>query len=231
MKRLQNRRTSISLILLLAITVVAKGAYLPAKIGPQSDSVNAVKPAAGMFLVAKRSLKGPYFRRTVVYLVEHGNNGTLGLIVNRPSKLTLAQGVANIDEEDGQDHPLYFGGPVGVSQVLMLLRNPPDLPSIEHVADNVYVSFARVVLDQVLESEKPDNEIRFYIGHAGWTAGQLDFEIARGSWHLIRGDTETIFSDDTVSLWERLIDRLEPVGIHVKRKSQHPANTDILSDF
>jgi putative AlgH/UPF0301 family transcriptional regulator len=64
--------------------------------------------------------------------------------------------------------------------------------------------------------------VRFYIGHSGWAAGQLDFELERGSWHVVAADTDAIFSGKTASLWDRLIERLEPRGIQVDNRSSLP---------
>jgi len=208
-------------LLFIATAGGTDAALVRTTLSPQLDENMHVEPAAGMFLVARRSLHGPYFRRSVVYLVEHGKGGTLGLIVNRPSKMTLSEGIANIGDTKGQDHPLYLGGPVGRTRVLMLLRNPPDLNLIEHVVDDVYVSAARAVLEKLLEIDKPGSELRFYVGHSGWAPGQLDSELTSKRWHLVRGDTETIFDGDTESLWQRLINKLEPIGIYVDRKLKY----------
>lgn len=97
----------------------------------------------------------------------------------------------------------------------MLVRNPPDLPHIEHILDNVHVSVARDILEHLIKIGKPSSELRLYIGHSGWTSGQLDSELADKRWHLIKANTETIFNRDNDSLWERLINKLEPSGIVV----------------
>ena len=205
--------------LLLVTTVCSVNATIVRTIiSPKLDGNNPVEPAVGMFLIARRSLHGSYFQRSVIYLVKHSEQGTLGLIVNRPTSLQLTEDVANIGDKTGQSYPLYLGGPVERKQVLMLLRNPPDLPLIKHVADNVYFSVSRNVLEHLFEIDKPRNDLRLYIGHSGWIPGQLDFELANKRWHLVRAETETIFSHDTESLWERLINHFEPTGIYVDRR-------------
>ena len=228
MRRSSVYHVGIFVLLLVATAGGTDAAWARAMASPPLDGNTHVEPAAGMFLVARRSMRGPYFRRSVVYLLEHGKRGTMGLIVNRPSKVTLSDGVANIGDLSGKDHQLYLGGPVGRTQVLMLLRNPPNLVRVEHVVDDVYVSGARDVLEKLLELDKPDSELRFYVGHSGWAEGQLDFELTRKSWHVIHGDTGVIFSEDTESLWERLIDKLEPTGIFVNRSLEHPMFVELM---
>jgi putative transcriptional regulator len=168
-----------------------------------------------MFLVAKRALDGPHFGQSVVYLVEHGEDGTLGLIVNRSSEISLSEALPDIEDKQATAHTLFYGGPVGLPMILMLVRSESAAEGMEYVADNVYISADRRVLHDVLAAKKPGSEVRFYIGHSGWASGQLDFELARGSWHAVAADTDAIFSGETGSLWHRLIERLEPRGIQV----------------
>jgi putative transcriptional regulator len=175
-----------------------------------------------MFLVAKRALDGPHFGQSVVYLVEHGEDGTLGLIVNRSSDISLSEVLPDIKGEQATTHALFYGGPIGLPMILMLVRSESAATEMTHVADNVYISADRRVLDEVLAAKKPASEVRFYIGHSGWAAGQLDFELARGSWHVVAADTDAIFSDETDSLWHRLIERLEPRGIQVDSGASLP---------
>ena len=104
----------------------------------------------------------------------------------------------------------------------MLVRSESAAEGMAHVIDDVYISSDRRVLDEVIAAEKPDSELRFYIGHSGWAAGQLDFELMRGDWHVVTADTDAIFSGETDSLWNRLIERLEPTGIQVDNRPPLP---------
>ena len=202
---------------LLPVTAAWGGdAMLPVLVSPHSPHTSAVGPAPGMFLVARRTLRDMHFRQSVVYLLEHDDRGTAGLIVNRPSQIRLSEAVAEIDEAAARHHALYYGGPVGVSQITMLLRNEAESPLLTPVDGDVFVSANRQVLERLLANGKPENELHFYLGHAGWAPGQLDLELVHKHWHLVAGDADAIFASDIDSLWKRLIQRLEPVGIQVK---------------
>lgn len=194
----------------------AGGDLLPVLISPHNPRTSTVGPAPGMFLVARRTLQDSHFRQSVVYLLEHDKHGTAGLIVNRPSHIRLSEAVAEIDEAAASRHALYYGGPVGVSQITMLLRNEAAAPLLTPVDGDVFVSANRQVLERLLAAGKPQNELHFYLGHAGWAPGQLDFELVHKHWHLVTGDADAIFASDIDSLWKRLIQRLEPLGIQVK---------------
>ena len=106
--------------------------------------------------------------------------------------------------------------------ILMLVLSESATEGMEHIANGVYISSDRRVLDEVLTAKKPGNEVRFYIGHSGWAAGQLDFELERGSWHVVAADTDAIFSSKTDSLWDWLIERLDSKGNLVANRPSLP---------
>ena len=128
----------------------------------------------------------------------------------------------DIEERLATAHVLYYGGPVGLPVILTLARNESATEGMRHVANGVYISSDRLVLDEILAAQRPQGEVRFYLGYSGWAAGQLDVELERGSWHVVAADTEAIFSDNTDSLWDRLIDELEPRGIQVDNRFSLP---------
>ena len=201
---------------------VAGGSVVPTSITPGLPDTITGKPGPGMFLVAKRALDGSHFGQSVVYLVEHGEDGTLGLIVNRSSDVSLSEAVPDIEDKLATAHALYYGGPVGLPMILMLVRSESVVEGMTHIADDVYISSDRRVIDEVLAAKKPDSELRFYIGYSSWAAGQLNFELLRGNWHVVTADTDAIFSSETDLLWNRLIERLEPMGIEVDNRSPLP---------
>jgi len=206
----------------LAGESVAGGFLDPISITPVLPGTRNGEPDRGMFLVAKRALDDPHFGQSVVYLVEHGEDGTLGLIVNRSSDVSLSEAVPELEDKQATAHALHYGGPVGLPMILMLVRSELATEGMEHVANGVYISSDRRVLDEVLAAKKSANEVRFYIGHSGWAAGQLDLELERDSWHVVAADSDVIFSDKTALLWNRLIERLEPRGIQVDNRHSLP---------
>ena len=216
--------TTICIVLGVALAgaSIAGGSLISTSIIPALRDTIAGKPGPGMFLVARRSLYDSNFGQSVVYLVEHDEDGTLGLIVNRSSDVSLSEAVPDIEDEQAAVHALYYGGPVGLPMILMLARNESTREGMAHVVDDVYISSDRRVLDEVLAAKKPGSELRFYIGYSGWAAGQLDFELARDDWHVVPADTDAIFSGDTELLWNRLIERLEPTGIQVDSRPSMP---------
>jgi len=178
------------------------------------------EPAPGMFLVAQRGLHDHYFGQTVILLLQHGANGSLGLIINRKINLQLSDAVEDIDKVEASKHTLFYGGPLGSHRVFMLMRHDDATGQTHQIATDIYFSAHRDVLKQMLERKTPDSELRLFLGHSSWSAGQLAGELMRGSWHLAAGDSEAVFDVAGTGLWKQLIEILEPVGIEVKRRAE-----------
>ena len=121
-----------------------------------------------------------------------------------------------IVDDEADRLPMFFGGPVGTHQVYMLLRNNEPIPDAQHITADIYFSAARPVLDEMLERQVSGSKLHLYIGYAGWGAGQLATEIEGGSWELAESDPDAIFEASDHRLWQRLIDKLEPIGIEVR---------------
>jgi putative transcriptional regulator len=169
----------------------------------------------GMFLVAARDMGDPRFQRTVILLVQHDKDGTMGLIVNRPTAVLLSQAVSDLKGVDRAPHTLFFGGPVQMNVMLFLVRSRSAINGADQVSKDVYLSSSRTTLEKLLGDNKRESELRVYAGYAGWLPGQLDAEIAEGEWHLVPADTATIFERDPEKVWQELIDQEEPDGLMV----------------
>ena len=176
------------------------------------------EPGPGKFLVAKRSLGDPNFAQTVVYLVAHGDAGSLGLIVNRASDVSLSEAAPDFPKQQADAYSLFFGGPVGIPMILVLGRGESVVDDMMHVADGVHISSERPVMEAALAAAASPDNLRFYVGYAGWAAGQLRFELERDSWHVVNAGPDAVFSADSASLWRSMIDKLEPIGIQVKSR-------------
>ena len=212
----------ITWLAILALLAAPAGMSLP----PGAASAPAfsaqsweTEPAAGMFLVAQRGLDDPFFGRSVILLLSHSIAGSEGLIVNQRSRWRLSDVLADINDAQADNYPLFFGGPLGIHRVFMLMRKLPSTPSARHVAGDIYFSDSRQTLEDVLASKTPASKLNFYLGYASWTTGQLAMELALGSWHLVKADAEAIFGAASDGLWERMINTLEPNGIEVRLDS------------
>jgi putative transcriptional regulator len=169
-----------------------------------------------MFLVARRSMGDPRFRETVLFLVKHSEEGTLGLVVNRPTQLLLAQVAPDLRAVQETNHAVFLGGPVNPDLIVFLALSRKPLPAAEHLTDNLYFGVARETLEALLAQRTPASELRVFAGYAGWSPGQLEAEMTHGDWLLVPADVDRIFAKNPESLWQNLIEEQEPAGNLVK---------------
>jgi putative transcriptional regulator len=163
----------------------------------------AVAPGPGVFLVAKPSIDGGPFRQSVVLLLAHGGEGTLGLIVNRATEIPLSTVLSDLDARETGDPTLNFGGPVALDGLLFLFQSDEPRDDVKNVMGGIYYSGDRELLEELLKKKDREN-LKLYLGHAGWAPGQLQSEIARGSWILVPADAFTVFQKSPEAIWPEL---------------------------
>ncbi len=165
-------------------------------------SLHAQTPRQGELLVATSALTDPNFAQSIVLLIRHDDTRTIGLLINRPTWVEPA--TAFPDLASLEDHPdrLFFGGPVAPTRLLLLLRNPPagateDPP----IFADIYVSGNPEILNHSGLDARDESRLRMYAGRAEWAPGQLNEEIAAGSWNIVRGTSDWVFSPKPLTLW------------------------------
>jgi putative transcriptional regulator len=171
---------------------------------PVPGSTAGLSLEAGRFLVASRSMGDPRFAHTVILVVAYGDDGALGLVVNRPTGITLGGALPGLDGSERGDDPLWFGGPVEPARaaVLVVAEQAPQ-PSRTVLAGLHYSTAAPVL--EALTARGRVGHFRVYAGYAGWAPGQLEGELARGDWELAPASVEEVFSDEGQDIWKRLI--------------------------
>jgi putative transcriptional regulator len=142
----------------------------------------------GKFLIASPRLRDPNFVKTVILLVQHGDEGALGIVLNRPSGLTVRQATDQLpDTPDGPDTPLHLGGPC--AGPLVAIHSDPDVAEIE-VLDGIYFTAEKHRVERLLRDG--GKTVRFFAGYSGWGAGQLESELQEGSWLLLPAVREMV---------------------------------------
>jgi len=192
LKRDSLRCCFLTLLILLAVTSV----------------LHASTPEKGMFLVADEQLKDPRFRNGVILLIQHNEQGSAGLVVNRGSRLSLSAILPKDSSLTGDGGTLSYGGPVDPNTLLALVkvRNHPPEPADEVVA-GLYVTGVGV-LDEWVDFSTEVVSYRTFVGYTGWAAGQLDAEIQRGDWSVLQADAESVLTGDQGQLWKHLRESL-----------------------
>ena len=163
----------------------------------------------GVFLVASPTMTDPNFSETVILIVEHGPGGSLGVVLNRSTKVLLSDALPEINRLKGTTHRLFAGGPVEPTRLVMLFRfkEPPE--DAQSVFDGVYVGGTPKTLERIMTESKPNETFRAFAGYAGWGPGQLKFEMLQGAWATLPADSKGIFDQDPATLWEECVSRLQ----------------------
>lgn len=164
---------------------------------------------SGCFLIASPTLRDPNFSRTVVLLCEHGDDGSMGLVVNRPTEHSLVDAISEMPSSATQR--LYWGGPVQQQLVLVLHRNTFDAPGSMEIVDGMALGTDSDALHHVLESaEDPAQQVRVFSGYAGWASGQLAAEMELRSWIIAPARSELVFGPDPATIWMEALRGLGP---------------------
>lgn len=157
-----------------------------------------IKP--GSILIADPFLKDPNFKRTVIFICEHQQEGSFGFVLNKEYDQYLGDLF-----EDLQDNkfPVYFGGPVQLDSIHFLHSCPHLIPGGHEVAEGIFWGgeFDEVV--QLMNAGKlTSQDIRFFIGYSGWGEGQLLEEMEQKSWITSDATQELVFVDDVNDTWK-----------------------------
>lgn len=164
-----------------------------------------MRPNAGMLLIASQDLADPNFLRTVIYLVEHGDDGTLGFIVNRPLEIPLKDLWGDCPACLADTRIAAEGGPVERNKGL-LLHGCPDLTGAQPMGPGLAVGGDLDALAERYARGDDTTGPRLYLGHSGWSPGQLDRELEEGTWLLRPGRPDfAIAPPDPLTLWQFLV--------------------------
>jgi putative transcriptional regulator len=164
-----------------------------------------VQNLAPGFLIAMPQLGDQNFHRAVVLMVDHSPNGSLGLVLNRPAGVSLGE------LGEGQDLPVaqerkydvvFVGGPVE-PQRGFVLHDRDDIAEKHVLAPGLYLSVTLDALKPLLIEE--GHHLRFCLGYAGWGAGQLEEELAQGSWLFTEASAASVLEVDPSTLWEKTL--------------------------
>jgi putative transcriptional regulator len=152
---------------------------------------------ANQFLIAMPNMADPLFARALVYVCEHGEHGAMGLIVNKPSGIVMAQLFDQIDlplkNPEHAGTSVFFGGPVQPDRGFVLHMPLCEWQSSLKVTDDIGLTTSKDVLIAVAENRGPEHML-ITLGYAGWGAGQLEEEIASNGWLTVQSDPDIIFS-------------------------------------
>ena len=159
-----------------------------------------ISPAPGILLIADPFLKDPNFKRTVIFICEHQQEGSFGFVLNKQFEQTLDELVAGFD---GFPIPVYYGGPVQMDTIHFLHQYPDKVPGGHEVMNGIYWGGDFEKLSALVKTNEIDfDKVRFFIGYSGWRNGQLGDELKEKSWLTVEATQKLIFHHQPENIWK-----------------------------
>jgi putative transcriptional regulator len=176
----------------------------------------------GHFLIANPVLPDPNFSRTVILLCNHDEQGSFGLVINRSAPISAKEIFSETGVIGSSSEKIYLGGPVSPAQVFYLCYSKSPLHELDAICDEVYLGMSWELLDNLMTRvEKPEKNIRFYMGYSGWGSGQLVEEMDRLSWLTCEAKSEFIFQKNEEGIWANAV---KSMGTDYEYLIKAPAN-------
>ncbi len=163
-----------------------------------------------MLLVASPAFRDLDYRQAVLIAAPAPNGGHVGVILNRPTRRSLASLFPEHEPSKKVIEPVYYGGPFSRGALVALVRasNTPGEGTVR-MMKNLYLAFRVNTIDQVIETHP--NDARYYVGYVGWRPGELKAEIDAGVWSVLNADLDVVFRKDMDGLWEELLQQTRRV--------------------
>lgn len=164
-----------------------------------------VTPQVGKVLVAEPFLMEPIFKRSVVYMVNHDNTGSLGFVLNKPSNATLIDVFPNL----GLKSPIYFGGPVEQESLFFLHNYGGIIEGAMPIANNIYWGGNFNSLQKLVDSGIFDaKRVKFFSGYSGWSKEQLNDELSQQSWVVSNLESAQVLANQNKNLWKQVMQNM-----------------------
>ncbi len=165
-------------------------------------------PGETVLLVAKRQLEDPIWGSTIVLAKPIEGGGHVGFIVNKPTKMSLAELFPEHEPSKKVADPLFLGGTVNMNLVFALVEEHGSRKDGSiRIAPDIFLAYDTKAVDRIIESES--DHARFFLGLVVWRPGQLDDELDRGLWYVDQPEAKLVLRRKTDGLWEELLLRLE----------------------
>ena len=180
---------------------------------------NNLLPAQGSILISEPFLQDAYFQRSVVLLVEHNTQGSMGFVLNKKTDLIVNTFFPELEEYP--EIPIYLGGPVSANR-LFFIHSLGDLivPDSVKIKDRLYFDGDFEALKRFIQNgHSIEGKVKFFLGYSGWTEGQLGNEINKNSWVVSHAAKENVLLADGESFWKN---SLEQLGSNYEAWTKYP---------
>ncbi len=161
-----------------------------------------VESLQGKLLVSSPALHDPNFRKTVVLIAHHDDEGAMGLVLSRPSEVAAVDAVPALDGLPGAGDPVFVGGPVQPEAFMVLA----EFDDVDEAAAPIMDRLGFMPADAEPE-DLSISRMRLFAGYSGWGEGQLEAELEESSWIVVEAETDDAFANDPDELWRTVLHR------------------------
>ncbi len=174
-----------------------------------NTSLPKLNPAKGKILIADPFLKGPYFGRSIVLLTEHSEDGAVGFVLNKTSKLYPDEVIDDLLSFKGE---LFLGGPVSSDTLHFIHTLGDKVPNSIKITDHIYWGGDFEKIKELINLDEANfKQVKFFAGYSGWSSDQLDGEIDEKSWIVTKIDDDMIMSNNIDDIWKKSMESLGDV--------------------
>jgi putative transcriptional regulator len=167
---------------------------------------NNIKPAKGKILISEPFLIDYYFKRSVVLLAEHNDEGTFGLIINKPVDLVLSDVLQDFPTFDA---PVFLGGPVKTDSLYFIHTLGEAIENSLEISDGLFWGGdIELVKEMIAIGKIKSKEIKFFVGYSGWVSKQLESELARNSWLVANIKAKQVMEANPDRLWKETVKKM-----------------------
>ena len=186
------------------------------------NSDNVLKPQKGRVLISEPFLLDNYFKRSIVLLTEHNDEGTIGFVLNKPISVNINEVIEDFPSIQTE---VSLGGPVSTNTLHFLHTLGDIIPNSLPVKDNIYWGGDFEIIKRLIASENINSgQIRFFLGYSGWSANQLDNELEENSWVVSEITADEIMMPMNKHFWKKT---LKGMGSKYEMWSNFPENPEM----
>jgi putative transcriptional regulator len=183
---------------------------------------NDIKPQKGLILISEPYLNDVYFKRSIVLLTEHNNEGSIGFVLNKPVNMQIQEVISDFPQFDCQ---ISIGGPVNTNTIHYIHTLGEMIPNSVPVQNNIFWGGDFDVLKKHIGNGLINSsQVRFFLGYSGWVPGQLEEELQQNSWLVSSINPDTIMNHQTNEIWKNTLNNL---GTKYKMWVNSPENPSL----
>jgi len=167
---------------------------------------NNIKPEPGKILISEPFMYDYYFKRAVILLAEHNEDGSFGVIINKPMAVDFGEVIKDFPDYKTK---IYLGGPVKTDSLFFIHTLGEAIDDSMPIVEGLYWGGdIDQVKEMILLKQANDSNLKFYIGYSGWMPKQLDTELKRDSWAVSTINSDLVMKSDSDNLWKNSLLKL-----------------------